>query len=336
MYDTNSFGNKDSGEQAENQARADGGRSMATIAERERSVCDDEGEAALEADGTTGCPECGGRVRTNVHETVCDDCGLVVSEEAIDRGREWRSFDDDREDRRRVGAPNTVARHDRGIGTEIGHKRDGRGRELDGAKRTQLARLRREHRRAKVGSKAQRNRIMGFSEIRRMIGALGLETSLRDQACQLFRTAQDEGLLRGRSIEGIASACVYAVCRLNEYPRTFEELETLSKVGVGRIENGYSVLNRELGLPVPPADPMRYLPKVASAVGLDAETEARAREVIEAADRELLEGVHPGGVAAGALYVAGRQLGGWVTQGELADAAGVSGATVRARYRDFE
>jgi transcription initiation factor TFIIB len=309
---------------------------MAAIAERERSVCEDERERALGESETKGCPECGGRVRTNAHETVCEDCGLVVSEEAIDRGPEWRSFEDETSDSRRVGAPNTVARHDRGIGAKIGRDRDGNGRKLDGSKKTQLGRLRRENRRAKIGSKAERNRITGFTEIRRMVAALGLEQSVRDQACQLFRTAQDRGLLRGRSIEAIAAACVYAVCRLNEHPRTFEELETLSKVEIARVENGYSVLNRELGLPVPPADPMQYLPKVASAVGLDSETERRAREIIEAAEREILEGVHPGGVAAGALYVAGRQLGGWKTQEELGEAAGVSEATVRARYRELK
>ena len=32
------------------------------------------------------CPECGGRVLTNVVETVCDDCGLV-----IESAPEWQS-----------------------------------------------------------------------------------------------------------------------------------------------------------------------------------------------------------------------------------------------------
>jgi transcription initiation factor TFIIB len=66
------------------------------------------------------CPECEGRVTTNVAETVCDDCGLVIEADRIDHGPEWRAFDDDRSRNRRAGSPNTVARHDRGIGTEIG------------------------------------------------------------------------------------------------------------------------------------------------------------------------------------------------------------------------
>jgi transcription initiation factor TFIIB len=91
------------------------------------------------------CPECSGRVTANTHETVCDDCGLVIDDQQVDCGPEWREFENDRSGRR-VGAPNTVARHDRGIGTEIGGKHDGNGRKLDGRKRRQLQRLRREQR----------------------------------------------------------------------------------------------------------------------------------------------------------------------------------------------
>lgn len=48
-------------------------------------------------------------------------------------------------------------------------------------------------------------------EIRRITSNLDLGTNLRDQACQLFRSAQRADLIRGRSIESMAAACVYAV-----------------------------------------------------------------------------------------------------------------------------
>jgi len=41
------------------------------------------------------CPECDGRVTTNAVETVCEDCGLVIDEQRIDHGPEWRTFDED-------------------------------------------------------------------------------------------------------------------------------------------------------------------------------------------------------------------------------------------------
>jgi transcription initiation factor TFIIB len=283
------------------------------------------------------CPECDGRVTTNTYETVCDDCGLVIEDEQIDHGPEWRDFEDNGESNRRAGMPNTVARHDRGIGAEIGWKRDANGRQLDHRKRRQLARLRREHSRAKTGSTRDRNRIAAFIEIRRLTSALGLPRSVRDQACQLFRTAQNEWLLCGRSIEAMASACLYAVCRRNEQPRIITDIASLSKVPEDRIRSAYKALNRELGLPVPPAGPRNYLPQIASAVDADSITERRAEELLEQADDTLVaNGQNPMGAAAGALYLAGRETSEFFTQDELADAAAVSAPTIRARYRDLD
>jgi len=40
------------------------------------------------------CPECGGALHTDEEhgETVCEECGLVVEENSIDHGPEWRAF----------------------------------------------------------------------------------------------------------------------------------------------------------------------------------------------------------------------------------------------------
>lgn len=282
------------------------------------------------------CPECDGRIRNNTHETVCEQCGLILDDQEIDHGPEWRDFEDKQSDPRRTGPPNTAARHNRGLGAEVGRKRDAAGRQLNSRKRRQLSRLRREHSRAKTASKAERNRIDGFTEIRRMTAALGFTQSVRDQACQLFRTAQDAGLLRGRSIETIASGCLYAVCRLNEHPRTFEEIAHVSKVDGERVKLGYTVLNRELALPVPPATPKQYVPQVASAAGTSQRTERRARELLDESASSTLDGVNPAGAAAGALYLAAKQTEELLTQQVFADAADVSTVTVRERMQDLE
>ena len=63
---------------------------------------------------TGGCPECDGQVITNEAETVCTDCGLVVADQQIDHGPEWRVADETTEQVRRTGASRTEARHDDG------------------------------------------------------------------------------------------------------------------------------------------------------------------------------------------------------------------------------
>ena len=54
-----------------------------------------ETERDTEREETAGCPECGGNVTADSEhgETVCTECGLVVEEDEIDRGPEWRAFD---------------------------------------------------------------------------------------------------------------------------------------------------------------------------------------------------------------------------------------------------
>jgi len=68
--------------------------------------------------------------------------------------------------------------------------------------------MRREQTRARWRSEAEQNLAHGLGEVRRLTNALDLSDTLRDQACRLFRSAQNEDLLRGRSIEAIAAASV--------------------------------------------------------------------------------------------------------------------------------
>lgn len=46
----------------------------------------------------TVCPECGSRQLVHDYERaelVCQNCGLVIDDDFIDRGPEWRAFDHD-------------------------------------------------------------------------------------------------------------------------------------------------------------------------------------------------------------------------------------------------
>ena len=277
------------------------------------------------------CPECEGRLRSTDTETVCDDCGLVVDETAIDRGPEWRSFADDDTNPERCGAPLTRSRHDRGLSTEIGHST-----RLKGRKRRRVARMRRQHRRARVGSKRDRNQVYGFTEIRRLTGRLELPESLQERACVLFESAQTEDLLRGRSIEGFAAAAVYAVCRTASVSRTVEEGTDEATATRAELQAAYDAMNRALGLPTGPIDPAEYLARYASKLDVPDEIERRARELAERArETGLSVGRNPSGVAAACIYTAAREAAYELTQAEVSDVAGVSAVTIRSSYQEL-
>ena len=278
------------------------------------------------------CPECDGHVITNIKETVCEDCGLVIDEPRLDHGPEWRTYDAD--ERERTGAPLTAARHDRGLSTEIGRGTDANGNELSAQKRRRLARMRREQTRGRWQSKAEQNLAHGLGEVQRLASALDLSDTLRDQACQLFRTAQNEDLLRGRSIEAIAAASVYGACRCNGRSQLLDDIVAVATVGESRITNAYKTLNEELGLPAKPATPTMYIPRLASELDCPDRIRRRARTLAEAAeDAGVTTGVHPAGFAAACLYKAGREAGRWLTQTDIAEVANTSTATVR-NHRD--
>ncbi|QCC51267.1 transcription initiation factor IIB [Halapricum salinum] len=273
------------------------------------------------------CPECQGVLRGGGEETVCTNCGLVVDTDRLDRGPEWRSFDD--KSRKRTGAPLTPSRHDRGISTEIGYDKS-----APAQRKRRLARMRTQHRRASAPSKVARNRREAFVEIRRMVGRLSLPQTVRDQACRLFASAQDADLIRGRSLEGIATAAVYASCRTTGISRTLAEVAAVSRLDRERLKTCYGVLNRELSLETGPIDPAEYLPRFASELDLDAAVERRARELAARATREgIASGRNPAGVAAACLYTAGRERDAELTQSAAAAVADVSAATLRGTYQ---
>lgn len=288
--------------------------------------------AAAPATHHARCPECDGRVQTEDHETVCIECGVVLEGDQLDYGPEWR--DDDARSRG-SGAVTPSTRHDKGLGSNICYKhQDAEGRTLDNTKRRQLSRLRMRDSRARVGSKQNRNQITGITDVKRMASALGLPDSVTQQACRLFKSAQNAELLQGRCIEGFSSAALYAAARLNQTPRTLSDVAHVSKVDESTIRTSYQVLNRQLELPVPPNQPIEYLPQLASGCDLPPDVEQAAAEVLEsmAADNRL-QGSNPAGVAASVLYLVADQPGiKQPTQDELCEAAGISPVTIRNNF----
>ncbi|WP_134672229.1 transcription initiation factor IIB [Halorussus marinus] len=278
------------------------------------------------------CPECNGRVTTNAVETICEDCGLVIDEQRIDHGPEWRTFDED--ERERTGAPLTAARHDRGLSTEISRGTDANGNTLSGRKRQQVARMRREQKRGRFQSKSERNLAHGLREVRRIVSALALSETIRDQACQLFRSAQNEDLLLGRSIEAMATASVYGACRCNGRSRILDDVIDPARVEQSRVTNAYQTLNTELGLPAQPVTPSAFVPRLASELDVPDQIRQRARRLAEKSESTAVTtGVRPSGFAAACLYKAGHEDGWCITQSDVAEAANVSPVTVRT-HRD--
>ena len=293
-----------------------------------------------ETESETVCPECGGDLVTDeVHgETVCGDCGLVVETDEIDRGPEWRAFDSaERDQKSRVGAPTTNMMHDKGLSTDIGWQdKDAYGNALSSSQRQRMQRLRTWNERFRTRDSKERNLKQALGEIDRMASALGLPENVRETASVIYRRALEADLLPGRSIEGVATAALYAAARQAGTPRSLDEISAVSRVEKMELTRAYRYVVRELKLEIKPADPESYVPRYVSDLDLPDDVERRARELIEAARQEgVLSGKSPVGIAAAAVYAAALLTNEKVTQSQVSEVADVSEVTIRNRYKEL-
>ncbi|WP_129115205.1 transcription initiation factor IIB [Halegenticoccus tardaugens] len=308
-------------------------RRRTTESERERPNADED-ERELR------CPECGGRLATDTEhgETVCTDCGLVVEEDSVDRGPEWRAFDAAEKDQKsRVGAPTTQMMHDKGLSTNIGWQdKDAYGRSLSSRQREKMQRLRTWNERFRTRDSKERNLKQALGEIDRMASALGLPENVRETASVIYRRALSEDLLPGRSIEGVATSALYAAARQAGTPRSLDEIASVSRVEKDEIARTYRYVVRELNLEIQPADPEQYVPRFASDLDLSDEAERRARRLLKGAkEAGIHSGKSPVGLAAAAVYAAALLTNEKVTQSEVSDVASISEVTIRNRYHEL-
>jgi len=284
------------------------------------------------------CPECSGQLKTAGGEVACLDCGLIITEYWIDHAATPRSFPEDESQVKQTGAPLTMTRHDRGLSTEIGFGRDAYGNALSGRTRRKFGRLRRHQNRARWSSKRDRNLAFACGEIARITSALDLGWDVREQASGLYREAMGEHLVVGRSIEGMAAACVYAVCRCAGQGRTREEVVSVANVDEAGVSTAYRAINTELGLETAIIRPRTLLPRLMSELGVTLSPKARRRadELAKyAAETGIANGRRPSGVAAACVYLAATESGCPVTQQEVATAAETTPTTIRARCEEL-
>ncbi|WP_323191777.1 transcription initiation factor IIB [Halostella sp. PRR32] len=297
-----------------------------------------EEETTEETEHEQVCPECSGDLVTEGSETICAECGLVVEEDNVDRGPEWRAFDaKEKDEKSRVGAPTTKMMHDEGLSTNIGWQdKDAYGNSLNSRQRQKMQRLRTWNERFRTRDSQERNLKQALGEIDRMASALGLPENVRETASVIYRRALEEDLLPGRSIEGVATSSLYAAARQANTPRSIDEVANVSRIDDQEFKRTYRYIVRELGLEVQPADPESYVGRFASDLDISDEAERRARQLLQNAKEE---GVHSGkspvGLAAASVYAAPLLTNEQITQREVSEVADISEVTIRNRYKEL-
>ncbi len=290
-----------------------------------------------ENSGENSCPECGSNrlimdyVRA---EEVCDACGLVVRDHHIDKGPEWTNREDGRSSPSRVGSPATIATHDRGLTTEISPgTRDSKGNRLQANDGGRLRRLRRLQKQMKYSRAGERSLAEALIELDRMASRMEIPDEFRREAAMVYRKAASKGLVRGRTIKGMAGASIYVACRIMMAPRTLDEIAQILQVDKREITLSFKVIIRglKLGLTTPRAED--YLGRVASRLNLPMAVQAEALRLIRRAEKlERFHSKSPMGTVAACIYLASLKLRQKVSQSKISEACGISEVTIRVRY----
>jgi len=295
----------------------------------------------VEVDEIEHCPECNSSHLQEDYERgelVCADCGLVISENLIDPGQEWRGFDTEQNEKRaRTGAPTTYSVHDKGLSTEISWKNvDIYGKSVPARNKPQLYRMRKWQKRLRAANAVERNLMVALGSIERIASNMSLPKNVREEAAVIYRKAAAKDLIRGRSIEGVVAASIYAAARQLGFPRAIEEISRASRVGRKEIGRNYRTLVRELKLSLLPTTPQDYISRFCSELNLGSDVEARALEILKGMDEQTSTvGKGPTGIAAAAIYIAAILSGKKRTQEEIADISGVTEVTLRNRFKDI-
>ncbi|HIG52187.1 TPA: hypothetical protein EYQ19_02115 [Candidatus Pacearchaeota archaeon] len=281
------------------------------------------------------CPEC-----SSIHithddqkgEIICNDCGLLIEEKMVDTGQDLSGQFDKSQKKGRGGAPLSLQKFDKGLTTNVGEISD--IYRLEPKQTRKFLRLKKWQER--VSTSIERNLRLAMSELRRVSSFLNLPTVVREEASRVYNFVLQRGLVRGRSMESVISACIYAACRSYNIPRTLDEIAAASDVPRKEIGRTYRFIIRKLGIKVKPSSPKDYISRFSSILHLSPKTQNEALKILKKADTsELTSGRGPAGIAAASLYVASLMNDEKKTQREVADVAGITEVTIRNRYKEL-
>ncbi|KAL5747342.1 hypothetical protein ACOSP7_024339 [Xanthoceras sorbifolium] len=253
----------------------------------------------------TFCPDCKRQAEVvfdhSAGDTICSECGLVLEAHSVDETSEWRTFSNEGagNDPVRVGGPyNPLLTHG-GLSTVISKANGGSSELLSGSLGRWQSR----------GSNPDRNLIQAFSSISAMSDRLGLVTTIKDRANEIYKKVEDQKPLRGRNQEAIVAACLYIACRQENKPRTVKEFCSVvngtTKKEIGRakefivkhleVEMGHSV---EMGT-IHASD---YMRRFCSNLGMTNQAVKAAQEAVQKSE-ELDIRRSPISVAAAVIYI---------------------------------
>jgi transcription initiation factor TFIIB len=171
-----------------------------------------------------------------------------------------------------------------------------------------------------------------------MTEILGLKMLIAERASYIYKKAYDQGLIRGRSISGIAAAAIYVACKEIDIPHSIEDIKSLlENVSKKNILRYYKILLKQVKHDVGLSNPVIHLSRISKQARLSGKTERRAISILSKVGTDpILIGKKPISIAAAALYLASLQTKECTTQLRIAIASDLTTITIRKRCTEMK
>ena len=188
----------------------------------------------------------------------------------------------------------------------------------------------------RVSDSTERNLAMVLFEITKIGQIMSLPEDTLKLSSGVYKTVVQAHLTKRTSTPVLAATIVYIACRQAGIARSLNEIAHLSKISPGKIRHTYNTLFKELNSISTPTMPNLYVQKLATNLFRQEKTVQVAEKTIQCLEKEkFCQGKNPVGLAASACYIASIITGETKTQREIAEAARVTEATLRTRYKQI-
>ena len=262
-------------------------------------------------------------------ETVCSQCGTVVSERQMIIERELKT-------KERSGMPFSLVYPDKGLSTVITYSNtDAYGTSLSQDQISSINKIR-YYDRLSDSKNHIRNLKNAFSVMAALKDKLNLTDPIIERSAYYYRKTLSSGLIKGRSIKEMVVASVYAACKEMDIPRRLEDISEAAdadKIFAGRC---FRIMSRELNINSATVGAARYISRVAENANVSQKTYRIALDMLDVVKKDpISDGKDPKALATAALYGACLIEEDKVSQATIAQAGGISVVTLRKRVLDI-
>lgn len=277
------------------------------------------------------CSECGANNWATDHftgETICGSCGLVGNRLIDTRGpRNFRNGGIHHSSSQYALFPPRMRSH-------LTLSWDSRNQNYSPEKIANLKRQKRLHDQLSGGY--EQSMAIAIKELERLRVHLDIPKFIAESALGLVQMALQAGLVKGRSIEGMAAAALYIAAKKEKRPIVLRAVNEVAHVDVASLNGCIRQLVKEFAVKHTPTDFRALTYQIGEKIGLTMYTCSQAINlVMQVKEQGLTLGRNPLSVVATCIYLAGVQTGERRTQRQIAKAARTTPVTIRNRLKEI-